>query len=279
MRRVCQAGILCICLFFLTQKLFSAAAIATPSNVELPSLRSFNRNTDFMKTLHHKKLTPAEYVTDPLILYATLWGCLGTTIPLWENPSASIIPNGDTFADRMKMEPFVQERSYQIFKPIVGPDGVEATDNNGNILLTFTGDIVAKNILEPTFFIYMTLYLRAKNYHPALVIGQIFAFSFLYEFTVRPFFIRASFEQLLKNPAIGCLFGIFLDEISSFLLTTPYLGLHVLAYILNPFKALPTSRIRPLLIFKPFRQAVSLEAVIELDVPESQKKQRKKRKF
>jgi hypothetical protein len=95
------------------------------------------------------------------------------------------------------------------------------------------------------------------------MITEIVLLSVLYEFTIRPFYLNASFEQLIKNPCIAVTVAILFDELSSFLLTTPFKGLHVLAYFLNPFNALPNSRIHPMLFFDPYRNRVSLEGVIK----------------
>ena len=107
--------------------------------------------------------------------------------------------------------------------------------------------------------------MRAKNYHPAIMITEIILLSLLYEITIRPFYLNSSFEQLFKNPGISILFSILLDELSTFLLTTPYIGLHVFAYILNPFNALPNSRIHPMLFFDPYRKTVNIQTIIGLN--------------
>jgi hypothetical protein len=250
---------LIIILFILVSVSFAYSSILVKQSEPafIPPYRFFNANKEFVVSLHDKKITPQEYVTDPLILYASLWGCLGTTLNLWwETPSESFNQNssnfsGSVFANRMKMEPFATGRIDSITKVV-----------DGRIILK--NDFYAKNLIEPFFFIQSALYLRSKNYHPAIMIAEVFTLSLLYEFTVKPFFINSSFEQLLKNPGAGIIFGILLDEISSYLMTTPYMGLHVLAYILNPFNALPTSRVHPLLFFDPYKKAASLETLIKL---------------
>ena len=118
-----------------------------------------------------------------------------------------------------------------------------------NNTITFRTDIYAKNIVEPIYFTYLSLYLRAKNYHPAIMITEIVLLSLLYEITIRPFYMNSSFEQLLKNPGVSIIVGILFDELSTYLLTTPYTGLHVLAYFLNPFNALPNFKSSPDAVF------------------------------
>ncbi len=233
-------------------------------DLDIPSKSSFSRNSQFIKPFKLKEITIAEYLTDPLILYASLWGCFGLTLPFWEtNPEETswkndakrgfdkLLLNKYVFADRLKMEPFVSGRVDPVTKVV-----------NGETV--FRGDIFVKNIMEPMYFIYLTLYLRSKNYHPAIMVSEVILLSLLYELTIRPLFQNASFEQLLKNPAVGLVCGILLDELSTFLLTTPYIALHVLAYIFNPFNSLPNSRIHPLLIFDPFNRQVDIGAVLKL---------------
>jgi hypothetical protein len=225
--------------------------------LSIPSYRFFSENTEFTKGLHYKKITVAEYVTDPIIMYASLWGCLGLTYPLYMgNDDFAFVQSGDAFAGRMKMEPFASGR--------INPVTTTITDSNGNIITVLKNDFYAKNRIEPIYFTELTLYLRSKNYHPALIIGEIFSLAFMYEFTIRPFFMPANFEQLIKNPIIGLVSGILIDELSTFLLSTPYIGLHVLAYILNPFNALPVSRVHPLLIFSIFQKEASISGIIKL---------------
>ncbi|OHD15486.1 MAG: hypothetical protein A2086_14835 [Spirochaetes bacterium GWD1_27_9] len=264
-------------LFFTNSFFFCGILLEEDVKLSIPSHKFFKQNSEFIKPLKYKQITVAEYLTDPLILYANLWGCFGLTSPLWEGDSLKIIDTSNEktleaksskfssiFFDRMKLEPFVSGRNYNIVKNLTDSSGKEVKDSYGNVIQVLKNDFYAKNIIEPIFFVWFGLYLRAKNYHPALMIVEIFALSFLYEFTVRPFFMNASFEQLLKNPAIGIVCGILLDEVSTFLLTTPYIGLHVLAYILNPFNALPTARIHPLLFLEPFKQTANLEVIIKL---------------
>jgi len=258
---------LTLILFFINFASFTSIVVNLSDPISIPSFTNFNYNSDFIKNLHQKKITPAEYITDPLIMYSSLWGCMAITLPLWEFPSAQFIqaqkfdPFDKTswinwgFINRMKMEPFATGRIDPITKPIK-INGVDAN--------TVKNDFFAKNLIEPFFFTELALYMRSKNYHPALMIGEIITLSLMYEFTIRPFFLNSSFEQLLKNPAVGLIAGIFIDELSTFLLTTPYIGLHILAYILNPFNALPTSRVHSLLLFNAFQKEAAIETVIKL---------------
>ena len=241
----------------------------SPNDLSIPSSKYFKRNKEIIGVFKYKKITIAEYLTDPLIMYASLWGCFGLTIPLWERNEGiskndenywesdnhrgfdKLVTNNSAFGDRLKMEPFASGRIDPITK-------------RWNDMTVFRNDIYAKNIIEPVFFVYLGLYLRAKNYHPAIMITEIILLSLLYEFTIRPFYLMSSFEQFLKNPAIGIVFGILLDELSTFLLSTPYKGLHVLAYLFNPFNALPNSRIHPMLFFDPYRKTANIEAIIKL---------------
>ena len=200
-------------------------------------------------------------------MYTSLWGCLALTLPLWERDANVWEPDGnrgfdklqnnaeEIFASRLKMEPFASGRIDPVTKPW--------TNFKGKPSNVFRGDIYAKNIIEPGFFTYLALYMRSKNYHPAIMITEIILLSVLYEFTIRPFFMNASFEQLLKNPGISIVFAILFDELSTFLLTTPFIGLHVLAYILNPFNALPNSRVHPMLFFDPYKKRVNIEAIVK----------------
>ncbi len=256
-----------ILILFITNS-YSSVLLQNVEKINIPSLKYFKMNRELIRPMKLKKITIAEYITDPIILYASLWGCFGITLPLWETNSGIDQYNenywepyssrgfdkfsknpGDTFLNRLKLEPFGTGRIEPITKK-VGTNTV------------FRNDIYAKNIIEPTYFIYLGLYLRAKNYHPAIMITEIILLSVLYELTIRPFYLNASFEQLLKNPGVSILFAIFLDELSTFLLTTPYTGLHVLAYIFNPFNALPNSRVHPMLFFDPFRKTVNIEGII-----------------
>ena len=218
-----------------------------------PNYKSFEHSFQIAKPLKLRKITIAEYITDPLILYVSLLALFGITSGVWEEKPKIIEGKnaGDTFINRLKMEPFATGRIDPIMK-----------EWNGSAV--FTNDIYVKNIIEPAYFSYMGLYLRSKNYHPAILIAEMFMLSLLYEFTIKPFFRDSSFEQLLKNPSASVLVAILFDEISTYLLSTPYLGLHILAYILNPFNALPTARIHSLLMFDPFKKSASIEAIINL---------------
>ena len=163
------------------------------------------------------------------------------------------------------MEPFTSGKVESITKPLLDKDGNVVVDKTTkNVIQVLKGQFYAKNIVEPLYFTYMAMYLRSKNYHPAIMITELFLFSLLYEFTIRPLFLNSSFEQLLKNPSVGIVLGILLDELSTFLLSTPFLGLHVLAYIINPFNALPIARIKPMLFFDPYKSNISVEAIIKL---------------
>ncbi len=246
---------------------FSSVTLQKPDQINIPSLKYFKKNREIIRPLKYKKITVAEYLTDPLIMYASLWGCFGITLPLWETNSG-INPGhenywepysgrgfnkfgtkNNTFIDRLKFEPFATGRMEPITKKYGG-------------YTTFRNDIYAKNIIEPIFFIYLGLYMRSKNYHPAIMVTEIILLSLLYEITIRPFYMNSSFEQLLKNPGVSILFAILIDELSTFLLTTPHIGLHVFAYILNPLNALPTSRVHPMLFFDPYRKTVNIETII-----------------
>ncbi|HNZ28034.1 MAG TPA: hypothetical protein PLG34_13165 [Spirochaetota bacterium] len=232
----------------------------------LPDYKTFKSNTEFSKPLKLKKITAAEYATDPLILYANLWLCFAVTYPVWENTPQFISGDnaGTTFVNRLKMEPFASGRIDPVTKPLSDANGEIVRYDNGAPVTVLVGDMYAKNLIEPFFFSSMALYLRSKNYHPALMILEIFLTSALYEFTVRPFFMNSSFEQFLKNPGIAVVAAVIFDEISAYLLSTPYIGLHILGYILNPFNALPTARVHPLLFFDPYRKSAYLETIITL---------------
>lgn len=242
---------------------FCEITTPTPADINIPSYKLFLKNIDFSRKFSYKKITIAEYITDPFIMYVSLWGCIGFTTLMWEtNPgyeenTVSFVRSGAEYLERINIQPFSNDRQDLVMKPWPDSDNYQFS--------IFKGNVYAKNILEPAYFTQFVLYLRSKDYHPALVITELLLLSVCYEFTVRPFFLNLSFEQLIKNPAAAIVIGLFLDEISTFLLTTPYVGLHVLAYILNPYKLLPTARIRPLFIFKPYRKAVSLETIIKLE--------------
>ena len=260
------------CLLFLISSIkfiSSSVLLDSPDDLFIPSSKYFRTNKEITRSFKYKKITVAEYLTDPLIMYAFLWGSFGLTIPLWERNEGiteddenywepdnyrgfdKLATNKNTFGDRLKMEPFATGR-------------VDPITKRWNDMTVFRSDIYAKNIIEPVFFIYMGLYLRSKNYHPAIMITEIMLLSLLYEFTIRPFYLTSNFEQFLKNPAIGIVFGILLDELSTFLLSTPYKGLHVLAYFFNPFNAMPNSRIHPMLFFDIYRKTANIEAIIKL---------------
>lgn len=224
-----------------------------------PGLKDQLKNSESVSFQAYKPLAPWEYVLDELILYSSLWLAAGVTAPLWEGgvsfPGSS---DGTTFGDRLLMEPFKTNKE-DVFSPLKDRNGNVVKDSHGYPVMMPNGSFYAKNIIEPLVFTYMSLYARSKNHHPVLVVAEIFAMSLLYEFTIRPLFRDASFEQLLKNPAVGIVAGVLLDELATYLLTTPYQGLHVFAYILNPFKAIPNARIHPLLFFNPYHKAVSLQ--------------------
>ena len=231
-----------------------------------PDINSIQRNQELIRNLKYKKITIIEYITDPLILYASLWCSISITLPMWEQFPTFIngANAGDTFINRLKLEPFTSGRIDPVTKPLLDSNGTPVKDLNGNIVTVLTGDFFAKNFIEPLFFTFNTLYLRSKNYHPAIMITEIILLSVINEFLVRAFFMNSNFEQLLKNPTVGFIVGILIDELSTFLLTTPYLGLHILAYILNPFNALPTARIKPLLLFNTYKESLSIEAIIKM---------------
>ncbi len=245
--------------------LYSEIAVKIKEAPNIPDYRYFKSNMELTKPLKYKNILPIEYVIDPLIMYASLWGCVSLSAPFWNDPmSFSFIKSSEEFVERMKVEPFVNGRIDSITKPLTDINGQNVTDSSGNIIQTFRGEIYAKNIIEPAYFTTLALYMRSKNYHPAIMITEIFCLSLLYEFTIRPFFLNANFEQMIKNPSVAIVFGVLLDEISTFLLTTPYIGLHAIAYILNPFNAIPNSKIKPLLFLQPYKNAMSIEALIKL---------------
>jgi hypothetical protein len=243
---------------------FSAVVNKNLDTIKGLSMRTIRANREAYLPLKHKKLTVFDYVFDPFFLYANLWVTFAATIPLWETNKISFVESGEQFTERFQMEPFATGRIESITKPLTDSNGRVQYDIYGNPIVVFTRDVYAKNIVEPVLFTQATLYLMAKNYNIGIIIAEIIGFSFLYEFTLRPLFMNSSFEQLIKNPVISLTAGILLDELSTFLLTTPYIPLHVLAYILNPFKALPSSKIRPLVIFTPYKEAVSIESVISI---------------
>lgn len=226
----------------------SSISLPPVSDLRIPSVRTLNKSIEYTKPYLYKKITLVEYLTDPLFLYIGAWGAFTFTRPFWEEIELDI----NQFESRVKLEPFASGRI----------DPVTRVDKNNNTVLRT--DFYVKNIIEPVYFTYFALYLRAKNYHPAIFVAEIIALSILYEFTIRPFFMNASFEQLLKNPGISIAVAILFDELSNFLLSTPYKALHALAYIFNPFNALPTSRIQPMLYFDPFQKEVSIETIIRL---------------
>lgn len=229
-------------------------------NVSPPSRNVFYLSNQSVRQLNRRELTWIDYFTDQFILYGSLWACIGTTYPIWEN--APVFINGDNagqmFADRMRLEPYATGRIDPFIKPLV-INGETIRWDWGEPVTVVTNDFYAKNIIEPMFFTFMGLYLRSKNYHPALLIGELFTMSVLYEFTIRPFFMNASFEQLLKNPSLGIMLSVLFDEVSNYLLSTPYTALHVLAYIMNPFKLIPNSRVTSLIFLSPFVPRISLE--------------------
>lgn len=243
------------CLFLivimaLTVECFASIKVREKITEYMPDYHCFKVGFQLALPFQRREITPWEYVTDPIILYASMWAMFGLTVPLWET-TPNFVKSVEQFGSRVSMEPFATGRIDPITK-----------QENGMTVLR--KDFYAKNFIEPVYFTYMSMYLRAKNYHPALYIGEIFTLSLMYEFTLRPLFMDSSFEQALKNPSVGLLVGLLLDEISNFLLSTPFKGLHILGYILNPFNALPTARIHPLLMFKPYNQTASIEAIIKL---------------
>lgn len=260
-----------VLLFITLVNLNGEIILPGPGSSTVPGFKVFQRNINISRDMSYKKITVAEYLTDPLIMYTSLWGCIGLSYALWEkNPHwehfpASPVTSSDQFAQRLTIPPFSNDRYDLATRPLAGYESHNFHRNSyGDVVTVLKGNVIAKNFMEPFYFTGLVLYMSAKNYHPAIIITEIVLLSILYEFTIRPFFMYTSFEQLLKNPAVALVLGFFLDELATFLLTTPYTGLHVLAYILNPFKLLPTARVRPLVIFQPYRQAVSLEAVVRL---------------
>ncbi len=269
-------------LFYAINLSFPSPLLSPSINMNIPSKNSFRLNTQFIRPFHVKKITVAEYLTDPLILYAGLWGCFALTLPLWETNAG--LRSGDEnywepdsyrgfyafgrdpqsiYITRITLEPF--GANHESLPTIIDSRTVRSDPitKQWNGIAVFRSDFYAKNIIEPLYYTYLALYLRAKNYHPAIMVTEIILLSVLYELTVRPFFMNGSIEQLFKNPAIGLVLAILLDEISNFLMSTPYIGLHVLAYILNPFNALPNARIHPMIFFDPYKKAASLETIIK----------------
>jgi len=269
-------------LFFLINFSFSSPLLPPPINMNIPSKKSFKLNTQFIRPFNVKKITAAEYLTDPLILYSSLWGCFALTLPIWETNAG--LRKGDenywepdsyrgfyvfsqdpksVYITRITLEPFGANHltlAATIDQRTVRSDPITKQWYGFTVL---RNDFYAKNIIEPLYFTYLALYLRAKNYHPAIMVTEIILLSVLYELTVRPFFMNGSIEQLFKNPAIGIVLAILLDELSNFLLSTTYTGLHVFAYFLNPFNALGNARIHPMLFFDPYKKAASLETIIK----------------
>jgi hypothetical protein len=256
--------------YFISFLAYSSLLDSPIDTMRIPSRNSFLKNLEYLTPFKSKRITPIEYVTDPLLMYAGLWGMFGLTYPLWEpdpdrgfgqlndysNKDNGVIYDynlkihiDETFTKRLMFEPFATGRIDPIMK-----------DWNG--IAVFRSDFYAKNIIEPICFTYLVLYLRSKNYHPAIMITEIILLSLIYELTIRPLYMNASFEQFLKNPAISIAVGILFDELSTYLLSTPYLGLHVLAYIFNPFNALPNSRIHPMLFFDPYRKSATIGAEV-----------------
>lgn len=268
-------------LIVLNNKIFPLPLIKKNPELNLPSKNSFLKNSEFIKDFKYKKITIAEYLTDPLILYTGLWGCFSITLPLWETNK------GLSEKDENYWEPY-NYRGFEYFSsdPLnvyllrITPEpfgvnhyGLRNVDprtiridpitKEVNGITVLRNDFYVKNLIEPLYFTFLALYLKAKNYHPAILIAEIVILSLCYEFTIRPFYLNSSLEQLIKNPAIGVVLAILLDEISTYLLTTPYKILHIIAYLLNPFNALPTARVHTLLFFDPYKKAPSLEAVIK----------------
>ena len=241
--------------------LCSVPALPISQMKNTPDMRDFNINSNLTSSKGYKPISAWEYPVDFLVLYSSLWLTAGITAPMWDG-GVTLPSESDTFADRLMMEPF-NTRKENVFSVWYDSNGEKVRDFNDDEMYVPNGTFYAKNIVEPLIFTYMALYLRSKNYNIALMIGEIFTLSILYEFTVRPVFKVSSFEQLLKNPAVGVLAGIVLDEIATYLLTTPNVGLHALAYILNPFKALPTSRVHGLIFLQPHTAAVTIAARAE----------------
>ncbi|MBN2544405.1 MAG: hypothetical protein JXB50_01325 [Spirochaetes bacterium] len=270
-------------LFFFTNLSFSSPLLSPMINLNIPSKKSFKMNTQFIRPFNVKRITVAEYLTDPLILYSSLWGCFALTLPIWETNAGLVegdenywepdsyrgfylfgIDPENVYISRITLEPF--GANHQNIKTLATYPGTIRSDpitKQWNDHTVLRNDFYAKNIIEPLYYTYLGLYLRAKNYHPAIMVTEMILLSVLYELTIRPFFMNGSIEQLFKNPAIGIVLAILLDELSNFLLSTPYVGLHVLAYFLNPFNALPNARIHPMIFFDPYKKAASLETIIK----------------
>jgi hypothetical protein len=266
-------------IFYLSTYLLHSSLVDAPVNaMRIPSRDSYLKNLEYLTPFKKKRITPAEYVTDPLIMYASLWGCFFLTLPLWETNKNVWAQDGDrgfdklndyldngtdvrydsvlkrnvdqTFANRLQFEPFATGRADPVMK-------------EWNGISVFRGDMYAKNIVEPVYFTFLALYMRSKDYHPAIMVTEIILLSLIYELTIRPFWMNASFEQFIKNPAIAISVGFLFDEISTYLLSTPYIGLHVLALIFNPFNSLPNSRIHPMLFFDPYRKSATISAEVK----------------
>lgn len=212
-----------------------------------------------------RPLNAADYITDSLILYGALWFNILFNYPVIGDRMSFIGNSGSTsFSDRVMLEPFANDKREVYLDILKDFDGNIVEDKNGHPVIFPNNLFFSRNVVEPALFYTYGLYLRSKNYHPALYIGIMFTLSFLHEFTVRPFFMEASFEQLIKNPAAGIISSIIFDEISTYLLTMPYMPAHVFAYILNPFKLLPAKKVRPLIFFQPYKKALSLEVIFEM---------------
>ncbi|HBD93566.1 MAG: hypothetical protein A2015_02480 [Spirochaetes bacterium GWF1_31_7] len=255
-----------ICIFLITvNSLYSIPVVnQREQNISL-SNKDVVANSKYLLENSMRDLNYADYITDSLLLYGLLWLNIGYNLP-FRGDSISLITDqtGAQFTERLLLEPFANDRKEVVFDTINDSSGNTILDTYGAPMLFPNGAFYAKNVIEPFAFYSYGLYLRAKNYHPALYIGMMFSLSVLYEFTVRPFFMEASFEQLFKNPIAGITASIIFDELSSYLLTTPYLAAHVFAYILNPFKLLPTARVKPLLFFDYYKQSASLQVILEL---------------
>ncbi len=255
-----------ICIFLITiNSLYSVPVVNQMEQNIFLSNKDVEVNSKFLIANSMRNLNYADYITDSILLYGLLWLNIGYNIPLrGESISFTTDQTGVQFTERFLVEPFAKDRKEIVFDTINDSSGNSVLDMYGAPMLFPNGAFYAKNVIEPFAFYSYGLYLRAKNYHPALYIGMMFSLSVLYEFTVRPFFMEASFEQLFKNPIVGVTASIVFDELSSYLLTTPYLAAHVFAYILNPFKLLPTARIKPLLFFDYYKQSASLQIILEL---------------
>ncbi|MBR3731185.1 MAG: hypothetical protein IKN25_00920 [Spirochaetales bacterium] len=126
----------------------------------MPDFHSFEIGFQKALPFNRRHITPWEYATDPIILYASMWGMMGITVPLWEQ-TPTMISSGDEFASRVQMEPFATGR-------------IDAVTKQWHGMTVLKNDFYAKNFIEPVFFTYMAMYLRSKNYHPALYLGELF---------------------------------------------------------------------------------------------------------